>query len=139
MEVPHAAPVSNIPPPPRPYADAARPDHVPTVRSLIRKYAHPERDRASIGLAPVSNDLDGKDVSTSPHPQAPRAPSWEEMVKLLKKVPYFTKVEPPVTNMGDFFPLTKQVTVDLDDNPLISCVQDYTAIEMMKVVSFVSL
>lgn len=157
VEVPHIAPVLNIPPPPRPSVDAIGPDHVPAMRSLIGKYAHPERGEASIGSAPINDDLDRKDVSASPRPQTPRVPSWEEMVELLKQVPYFTKVEPPVTNMGDFFPLTKRVTVDLDDNPPISCatqlpygtlesvvsrirtIQDYTIIEIVKVVSFVSL
>lgn len=71
-------------------------------------------------MAPISDDLDGKDVSASPRPQAPRTPSWKEMVELLKQIPCFIEAEPPVTNMGDFFLLTKWVTVDLDDNPPIS-------------------
>ena len=121
VEVPRTAPVPDIFPPPRPFADVAKPDRVPTMRSSIGKNVCPERGEASISLAPISDDLDGKDVFASPRPQAPRTPSWKEMVELLKQIPCFIEAEPPVTNMGDFFPLTKWVTVDLNDNPPISC------------------
>lgn len=36
---------------------------------------------------------------------------------MLKWVPCFSKVEPLSTKMSDFFPLTKRISVNLDDNP----------------------
>ena len=42
------------------------------------------------------------------------------MVEILKQVPCFIEVEPPPTKMSDFFPLTKQILVNLEGNPPIS-------------------
>lgn len=79
------------------------------------------------------------------------------MVELLKQVPCFTKSEAPVSNMEEFFPATKQVSVDLNGDPRISFatrlpistpesvfsriwpMRDYTVIETAEVVSLAHL
>ena len=86
---------------------------MPVARSLVGKDACSEKDGTSTSSTPVGVDLDDeKDAAVSP-----RAPSWEKMVELLKRVPCYTEVEPPSTKMSDFFPLTKWVHVEIDDNP----------------------
>lgn len=114
-EEPHVAPVLDTPSVQMPHTGIARPKSVSAMRPHIGKDVYPERDRAPTGSTPIGDDLeDEKDVSTLYRP-----PSWEKMVELLKQVPYSTEVEPPSTKLSDFFSLTKQVIVDIDDNPLI--------------------
>ncbi|RVW64410.1 hypothetical protein CK203_062542 [Vitis vinifera] len=78
------------------------------------------------------------------------------MVKMLKRIPCFTKAEPLSTKMSNFFPLTKRISVNLGGNPPISVstrfpfgtpkfvispiqpMQDYTDQETTEVVSFAS-
>lgn len=80
-------------------------------------------------------------------------PTMKKMDELLKQVPYFIKNEAPVNNIGDLFPTTRWVSVDLGDDPNISFVaqlpfgtlesvasrippmQDYTVVETAEVVS----
>lgn len=149
--------VSNISPTPKPSADAVGASCVLIVRPLVGKDVFLERDKASPSSVLPNNDFVEYVASIPPHPQAPRTPNREEMVELLKQVPYFTEVEPPVTSMEDFFLATKRITMDLDEDPLISFVarlpfntlesvvsnirtmQDYTIVETTKVVSLASL
>ena len=62
--------------------------------------------------APAEGVLDEKG---SPSPIVP--PSWEGMMEMLKCVPCFTDAEAPYTKMLDFFPLTKQISVNMSDHP----------------------
>ena len=99
---------------PMPLADVAGLSSVPDPRPSTRKDVCPERDGAFTSPAPACDNLDEKGA-----PVPPRAPRLEEMATLLKQVPCFTEAEPLSTNMVNFFPLTKWVLVDLDDNPSI--------------------
>lgn len=78
------------------------------------------------------------------------------MVEMLKQVPCFTDVEPPLSKMSDFFPFTKWVSINLGNTPpisvsarlslgtpesAVSCIepmQGYTAEQTAKVVSHAS-
>ena len=40
-------------------------------------------------------------------------------MEMLRRVPCFTDVEPPSTKMSDFFPLTKQISVNMGSDPPI--------------------
>ena len=93
-EEPHEALVPDTSSMPMPPIDAAGPSNVPVAKSPNRKYVCPTQDEVSTGPAPVGDDLDRKYA-----PAPPRAPSWEEMMELLKRVPCFTKVEPPSIKM----------------------------------------
>lgn len=44
------------------------------------------------------------------------------MVEMLRQVPCFTDVELPSTKMLDFFPLTKQILVNLVGDPPVSVI-----------------
>ena len=71
------------------------------------------------------DDHNDKDASVSSS-----APSWEEIAKLLKQVPYFTKPEPPSTNMNDFFLLTNRFFVDMPGNPSsLSCLAFHAVLQ----------
>lgn len=94
--------------------DVAGPNNVLVAKSPIRKDTCPTQYGAPTGPDPTDDDLDKKDA-TAPL----RSPNWEEMAKMLKQVPYFTEVEPPSTKMSNFFSLTKQISMNLDGNPLI--------------------
>lgn len=71
------------------------------------KDVYPVQERTSIGQTP-SDDHNDKYAPISSH-----TPSWEEIVELLKQVPYFTKLEPSSTDMNDFFPLTNRFFVKM--------------------------
>lgn len=147
-EEPHEALVPDTSSMPMPPIDAAGPSNVPVAKSPNRKYVCPTQDEVSTGPAPVGDDLDRKYA-----PAPPRAPNWEEMMELLKRVPCFTKVEPPSIKMLEFFSLTKRISMNIDGNPPISIaarlpfgtpkfvvsriqpMQDYIAQETTEVVS----
>ena len=147
-EEPHKAPVPDTSSMPMPLIDAAGPNNVPVVKSPDRKYVCPAQDEVSTDLAPVGDDLDRKYA-----PAPPCAPSWEEMMELLNRVPCFTKVEPLSIKMLEFFSLTKRISMNIDGNPPISIaarlpfgtpesvvsriqpMQDYIAQETTEVVS----
>ena len=61
---------------------------------------------------PVEKDLDQKDASASVPP-----PNWEEMMEMLRRVPCFTDVKPPLTKMLDFFSLTKRISMNMGGDP----------------------
>ena len=116
--------------------------------SSAEKDACPTQDRTPVSLPP-GNDINDKDAPIS-------FPNQEEMTALLRQVPCFTTPEPPVTSIDFFFPLTRQYFVNLPGDLLIIVVprlphgtpksvlwcihpmQQYTIIEMMKVVRFAS-
>ncbi|KAL6312552.1 hypothetical protein AAG906_029548 [Vitis piasezkii] len=77
---------------------------------------------ASGGAAPVEEVLDQKDTHASVFP-----PSWDEMMDILKHVPCFTDAKPPSTKMSDFFPLTKQISVNLGGNLPVFTVEVVTS------------
>lgn len=107
------------------------------------------QDGALGGPAPVKEDLDQKDAFASVSHL-----SWEEMMGMLRRVPCFTNVEPPLTKMLDFFSLTKRILVNMGGDPPvfvsarlpfgtlestispIQQLQDYTVQETTKVVIF---
>ena len=95
--------------------DIERPRNASTANSSTRENTYPTRDGASIDPAPIDDDLDEKEATV-----APRTLSWEEMVEILKQVPYFTDTKPPSTKMSDFFLLMKRISMNLDRNPPIS-------------------
>ncbi|RVX00865.1 hypothetical protein CK203_026558 [Vitis vinifera] len=98
-------------------------------RNLARKYLtwcpvldillvpKPSTDAVGLSRVPDARPSIGKDAYPK---RGPRAPSWKEMIELLKQVPYFTKTKAPSISMGDFFPATKRVT-------------DYTTAETVEV------
>lgn len=153
MEVLHSVPFLVILPAPKPSDAAVGPSRVPDVGPYTGKDARPELGGSSTGSAQFSNDSVECVALVPPRPQAPRAPSRDEMVELLKQVPYFTESETPVSNMEEFFPATEQVSVYLDGDPRISFMtrllvstpesvfsriwpmRDYTVVEMAEVVS----
>lgn len=114
--------VSVIPPMPKPSIDVTGPSHVSTVRPFIGKYVRPELGEPSAGLTQLSNNSIECVASVPPHPQGLSTPSQEEMVELLKQVPYFTESETPVNNIKDHFMATRQVLIDLGNDPSISFV-----------------
>lgn len=150
-------PVLAIPPVPKPSIDVAGPSHVPTMRPFIGKYVHPKLDGPSTGPAQLNDDSFECVAYVPPRPQVPSTPSQEEMVELLKQVPYFIESEAHVNNIGDHFLATQQVSMDLGNDPSISFMaqlsfgtlepivshilpmQDYTTIEIAEVVSHVPL
>ena len=89
-------------------------------------------------------------TSSHPCPKSTYVLSREEVSKLLKRIPSFTKREPLVQNMGVLFSVTQRIPIEIDDNPsrffkarlpystpdiTIARMQNYTAFEMAKVVS----
>lgn len=156
-EVPHLVPVLDILLVPKPSTDAVGLSRVPDARPSIGKDAYPKRGGVSTVSIPLSDELVDYTTSVPPCAQGPRAPSWKEMIELLKQVPYFTKTKAPSISMGDFFPATKRVTVDLNGDLLISFIvrlpfsnpesvishiqpmQDYTTAETVEVVSLTPL
>ena len=102
-----------VPPP-----DATRSSNVPTAE----KKTGPTHEGAPGGVAPVEEGLDQNDTPASAPP-----PSREEMIEMLRQVPCFTDAEPPFTKMSDFFPFTKQISVNLgSDPPLLSQPSSYS-------------
>lgn len=152
VEKPCVALMSDTPPAPMPSTNVAGPSYVSVARPLAWKDACPNRDGVSTGSTLIDNLEDEKVVLVPP-----RAPSWEEIMELLKQVPCFTETKPPSTKMSDFVPLTKRVLVDINNNFPISIaarlpyrtlesvvsriqpMQDYTTHEMVEVVSSVPL
>lgn len=111
-----------IPPVPKPSTNGVGPSYVRTVRPFTRKDACPELGEPSIGSAQLNDDSVECVASAPPHPKAPRAPSRKEMDELLKQVSCFTESEGLVNNIGDLFPTTRRVSMDLSDDPNISFV-----------------
>ncbi|RVW25247.1 hypothetical protein CK203_108206 [Vitis vinifera] len=115
-------PILAIPSVPKPSVDGVGPSHVPTVRPFTGKNACLELGEPSIGLAQLSDDSVECVAFVPPCPKTPRAPSWKEMVELLKQVPCFTESEGLVNNIGDLFSTTRRVSMDLSGDPNISFV-----------------
>ena len=103
-------PMKDTPPMLVPPLDAAGSSSVPTAG----KETCSAQDETPGDLTPIDEDLDQKDVSASVLP-----PSWEETMEMLRRVPCFNDVEPPSTKMSNFFPLTKQISVNLGGDPLV--------------------
>lgn len=64
---------------------------------------HLESWRPSSGPEQLNDDSIEWVAFIPSHPQAPRAPSREEMAELMKQIPSFTEREAPVHNMGILF------------------------------------
>ena len=92
-EVFYLVPVLAIPPVPKPSIDVAGPSHVPTVRPSTGKYVHPKLGGPFIGPAQLNDDSVECVTYVPPRPQWSSTPSQEEMVELLKQVPYFIESE----------------------------------------------
>lgn len=86
----------------------------PSSTPVTEKEVGPTPGGASGGAALVDEVLDQKDTLTSTLP-----PSWDEMMETLKHVSCFIDAELPSTKMLDFFPLTKQISVNLVGDPSI--------------------
>ena len=71
--------------------------------------------RGSEGGSEAAIDEEAPDEKSSPAAAVP--PSWDEMMEMLKGVLCFTDVEAPSTRMSDFFPLTKQIFVNMGGDP----------------------
>ena len=71
--------------------------------------------RGSERVSDVSIDEEASDEKSSPAAAVP--PSWDELMEMLKGVPWFMDAETPFTRMSDFFPLTKRVSVNMDGDP----------------------
>lgn len=133
-EVLRPAPVSTIPSASKPTADVALPSCVLVARLSTGKNARHERVGPSTGSALVSNDSIECVAYVPPRPQASRASSWEEMAKLLKRVSVDLDGDPRI-----FF--AAHLLFDTLES-VFSCIwtmQDFTAVEMAKVVSLVPL
>lgn len=140
-------PVSNALLGPMPPSDVAGSGQALVMSSSTEKDACPVQEMTSIGQTP-GDDHNDKNALISSH-----TPSWDEILELLKQVPYFTKVEPLSTDMNDFFPLTNRFFMKMvgdlsitvapclpHGTPefVISRIQpmmEYTTVETTKVVS----
>lgn len=121
MEVLCSEPISAIVPRLEPLATAASTNPVLDGRPFsARATIHPKLGGFSIGSTQLSDDSVEYIASILPRPQAPRAPSQEEIVALMKQIPCFIEGETPVNNKEDFFLATWRVLVDLDDDHNIS-------------------
>ena len=69
----------------------------------------------SEGVPESAVDEEALDKKSSPATAVPL--SWEEMMEMLKEVSCFTDMESPSTRMSNFFPLTKQVSVNMGGDP----------------------
>ncbi|XP_034686784.1 uncharacterized protein LOC117915339 isoform X2 [Vitis riparia] len=85
-----------------PPSDVAGSGQALVMSSSAEKDACPVQEMTSISQT-LGDDHNDKDGPVNSH-----TPSWDEIVELLKQVPYFTKLEPPSTDMNDFFPLTNR-------------------------------
>lgn len=90
------------------------------LRPSTGKYVHPKLGGSSTGPAQLNDDSVECVAYVPPRPQAPSTPSQEEMVELLKQVPYFIESEGHLNNIGDHFLAIQQVSMDLGDDPSIS-------------------
>lgn len=88
-----------------PSSDIAGPSSTPATK----KEVGPTLSGASSGAALVEEVFNQKDTLASAPP-----PSWNEMMEMLK---HDTNVEPLFTKMSDFFPLTKQISLNLGSDP----------------------
>lgn len=149
--------VSTVSPTPKPSTDGVGPNHVPIVRPSTGKYARLKLGKPSIGPAQHNDDSVECMAFVPLHPKASCALSWKEMAELLKQVPCLTESEDLGNNIGDLFPATRQVSMDLSGNPNISFVarlpfgtlesvascippmKDYKVVENTEVVSLAPL
>lgn len=132
---------------PMPPSDVAGSGQALVMSSSAEKDACPVQEMTSISQT-LGDDHNDKDGPVNSH-----TPSWDEIVELLKQVPYFTKLEPPSTDMNDFFPLTNRFFMKMAGDLsiivaprlprgtpefVISRIQpmmEYTAVETIEVVS----
>ena len=144
-----------VPPPvPIPLAIAAIVTPKPNEKiSSIDDTAYHEMRRPFVILDNLNKESFEYMTSSHPCPKSTYVLSREEVSKLLKRIPSFTKREPLVQNMGVLFSVTQRIPIEIDDNPsrffkarlsystpdidtaCIARMQDYTAFEMAKVVS----
>ena len=98
-----------------PLSDVVGPSSMPVAKNKTgeKEVGLPPR-RASGRTAPVEEVLDQNDTPTLASP-----PSWDEMMDMLKLVSCFTDAELPSTKKFDFFFLTKRISVNLGDDPLV--------------------
>lgn len=81
---------------------------------LVEEVVYPKPGKPSFGLTHLNNDFIECVAFVPPRPKSSRTPSLEEIVELMRQIPYFTKRKSPVHNMRVFFSATQRVLMDLE-------------------------